>query len=716
MVKPKLTALIVLFILIQMALFGCKGVIGRKEAEFISRRAETSISLLPQAARPVDVFLLLDQSGSMSGYRNVPPTDPNGLRVEASRYFVRNIALKSDPKVPNRVGIVNFGTQAPPDLTVPLMEVVYPKIDPRNVESLLSSLRPLSLGETNFVAALRAAEEGFRSKGTFQQARKPVVVIFTDGEPYDPRRLPKEAYFQEIEQLVSTRLRPNNVELFLIWIDALGQSWERYAPRWQRILSPQNVYRITAMEELRDKFNEIVQVVFDIPKVPPEVVTPAGLDFELPPYLEKVEFHVFPEAERLTLKIFRPDGTAIGRDDPGVSVRGFGTYDEIVIADPAPGKWRYQIVEGRGKVKVYRNPILIKMKLVRPEGVHPLGKPMTIVASFLRVDGREVVPHPQYPLKLFAKVVGPDGAEKDLLLHQGGRGLYFSDPLPIPQPGIYKILLKVQAADVQKGVVLTSTAENQVEVWSMPYVMVESPSAGSTLPFSNALSIEAKLLQEGNPISPEAVFSTPPGASIIAQVIETPSGKKSDPIWLDSVPEQEAPDRKPGRFHGVLPASLQEEGGYLLGVKVVGELRSGEKIPGDSSEVVFVVRPSGWQIFWKYTKYGLVVLGIAVGATVVGVAGWTVTSPPMQGTLAVYPSEEEVGQAPVARQRLDRRRVVLFWLRKSPPTSAGLFIVSRRRRQRDRVVIRLWQGILPRSRMIPQGSSARLGRFFIVYQ
>ena len=96
----------------------------KKEETYTTRKAKDSLSLAAEEAGfAADIFLLLDQSGSMNGYRGHPATDPDGLRVQASKYLIRNIAQKATSELPHRIGIVNFGTTAPADLTVPLTEV-----------------------------------------------------------------------------------------------------------------------------------------------------------------------------------------------------------------------------------------------------------------------------------------------------------------------------------------------------------------------------------------------------------------------------------------------------------------------------------------------------------------------------------------------------------------------------------------------------------------
>lgn len=255
----------------------------KKEKTFTSRKAGESLSLASEERGfAIDAFLLLDQSGSMNGVPGHPATDPQGLRVDAGKYLIRNIASNSDETMPNRIGIVNFGSFAPNDLTIPLTKATKTPND-EGVTSLGSSLKVLSLGDTSFISALKAAHYGFIAKDTFGQKRKPVIIIFTDGEPDDSRKLTQEAYFKEINDFISASLQPQGCDIYIIGIDAAGTNWVKSAPIWKRILPEDHVYQISNMAQLQEQFNQAIRRIFGIPLVPPDVITSKGLEFDIPP-------------------------------------------------------------------------------------------------------------------------------------------------------------------------------------------------------------------------------------------------------------------------------------------------------------------------------------------------------------------------------------------------------------------------------------------------
>jgi hypothetical protein len=102
---------------------------------------------------PADIVMVIDQSGSMS--KGKDPTDPMGLRVKGSLAFLEFVAGRSRPNLPNRFGVVSFGTEAPLKHTVPLTPIT--SVEDPAVKRIGAQLIPLDLGDTSFISALRRA-------------------------------------------------------------------------------------------------------------------------------------------------------------------------------------------------------------------------------------------------------------------------------------------------------------------------------------------------------------------------------------------------------------------------------------------------------------------------------------------------------------------------------------------------------------------------------
>jgi len=121
-------------------------------------------------------------------------------------------------------------------------------------------------------------------------------------------------------------------------------------------------------------------------------------------------------------------------------------YDILTIAEPQPGAWKYRVLEGKGKILVLRNPVPFRLGLLEPQSVHPLGKPMSLKARFIKEDGTEIKEHPNYPLAFTAKVIAPKKEEANVrfLKERKVGDLYDADKsIPAQDAGKYVIKLRV---------------------------------------------------------------------------------------------------------------------------------------------------------------------------------------------------------------------------------------------------------------------------------
>ena len=118
------------------------------------------------AVKRVDVIFASDDSGSMYG----PSGDPRGVRRAAALSVVQVMASGSG----GRVGVVHWGSSAPPELVLPLTAV-------RRTKSVNAGLEiPPTLGGNNFPAALARAREVLEAGGGGAD-RIPLVLAITDG-------------------------------------------------------------------------------------------------------------------------------------------------------------------------------------------------------------------------------------------------------------------------------------------------------------------------------------------------------------------------------------------------------------------------------------------------------------------------------------------------------------------------------------------------------
>jgi uncharacterized protein YegL len=611
--KSRRTLLVIFAVSLVASLLGCqKGPNPRQKGMSVSyQKASQEVQLKAWGAElPTDIVLLLDQSGSMSKGKH--PTDPQGLRAQGSQSFVEFVAQRSDKEHPNRFGVVNFGSHAPRVHALPLTPIRT--ADDPALRSVFDKLTLLELGDTSFIEAMQLGMQLLRESGSFEEERNRALVIFTDGEPDDARKLTIEQYFSELAQFIERDVKPAKVDVFVVGIDALGARWSATVPLWRQLVGEDHVFTAPTMDALKSLFNRIVQRIWHLPQVEPEVVySGRSVEFEVEPYLAAVEFHIFPSRQGLALKITRPDGKAVqpGKDPDTPPVKRLAMGDLLVVYDPEPGRWRYEVVGGTGRVEVLRNPIPIRMKLISPAPVHPQGKPMRLIAEFKRADGKPVPSYRDYPLALAGEITTPSGKRTPVKfpLERGKNGVYVGEPaLEAPmETGEYRILLKVLGGERYRA-----EYPVRVQVEPIPYLLVDEPREGVSIAPSPAVSVRARLLKAGKPVRPQDEFTNHPDYLVIAQVIESPDGKKGEAVWLRCAEEVE----QPNTFFGQVPTASKLEGNYTLALRLAPEEVAKQSV-ADVTVIEFVSRSPLWKnpLLWVY-----IILLAALG--VCGVLWW----------------------------------------------------------------------------------------------
>lgn len=560
------------------------------------RESGAEISLVAQRVEtPLDIVLMIDQSGSMSGTANSPATDPQDFRISASKYLVTAAAQKPG----TRMGIVSFGNEAQVD--APLTELA----EAEKASVLQGAIVPAKLGWTNFAGGFNAAMEVFRSAGTFTEGNKPLLVVFTDGEPEDSRHLGSERYFEEINATIQQQLAPERCDVYILGIDDAGKGWSKSQPQWEAILGEDHVISLARIEQLRPEFNRIIY-----PEMQLDEVTTDGLSFDVPPYLDYIQFHIFPESPELKLAVRRPDGTLVDtQSDADATADRHEDFDVLIIRDPAPGKWQYEIVEGQGRVEVYRNPVPVRIVMLAPEPSVPMGRDFKLRVALVREDGSPVVPLPDYPIQLVARLSKP-GAEgsADFRLERAEAGDVYEagDPLPADAAG------KWEAQMVMTGGHAFSFSQKHIfEVVERPYLAILSPG-DETVPLGEGVTVEAQIMLNGTPLNVEEYFSDPPMNLLIAQVKELPGEASSGAVFLQ--PE----DTDAGLFSGYIPAGLSVEGTGKIAVQLKGQHRADGAVVLETEAAPFRVgMSSGQKRAAALKKAALVVAAILAAALAV---------------------------------------------------------------------------------------------------
>lgn len=446
---------------------------------------------------PLDVVLLLDQSTSMQW------TDPENNRTEASRFFVEYLGSYWAAEQNHRVGLVNFGSRKPLN---PEDESHAPvSLDtagPSGRAELLAKLKPLDLQYTSFIEAFRKARQLF-DEAPGEDERQRVIILLTDGEPDDPRKLPREAYFRELVGYFDDSLP--GCHLHVIGIDEQDRYWSRTLPYWRRIAGYTERISSAGERELKETFWRVVSREFEGAADRWEPIPEGGLSVELPPYLEAVSFTVHKELPDAEVVITDPAGTVLTEKARGTR-RALKTAKTEVwrVEEPEAGTWSCRVEKGGGRVEVGTVRIPAQPRLVRPEPAQPLGKPFVIMASFLRKDGRPVEELRGYRLAMSASVALPgDPVPRHFDLEETSRpGMFQARETIVPSvPGEYRIGLSMKAQRLVAETIIP------VRVTSMPYLVVSRPRPGEVQPWRSPLVVEAEVRVDGRQVDPAALFT-----------------------------------------------------------------------------------------------------------------------------------------------------------------------------------------------------------------
>lgn len=522
-----------------------------------------ALAQVQEVEKTLDIILIIDQSSSMSGYSTVPATDPERWRVKAAQYLIQNLSLKVGIHHDPRIGIVQFGTEAPPELSLPLT-----LLDDENLKRTMDHVEAKDLVWTNFTSAFLEANRLLIEGRTYDQENQTAIIVLTDGRPSDPRSLSEEEYFHEIKQAMGELFLYGRMDLFIIGIDAADMSWKEFSDQWIDLLPTKRseVFHLKSISDLPRLYNDIIRSLYILPFLEPIMITEDQLvDFDLPAYIDIVEFHFFPDSPELTLKITRPDGTVLSREDEGVEIYEHTSFRIILQRDPQPGVWKYQIEEGYGRVEVYLNLIPFKLTLIQPRPQEPAGKSQEVLIGFTREDGTPIEVLPDYPIELSITVVSPFGESQSWPLEEKEPGIYtIPETFRGEEIGLYEIELMVQATDE-----FTYTSMYEVDVISTPYLRAITPTEGEQLRAWTTPEIYVAVTFEEEDMDLETTFLEPADRLIIGW-LESPEGLRSDTIYF-------TPTETKGQLKGIVPETLPP-GEALLHLQFIGTYHTGEEL------------------------------------------------------------------------------------------------------------------------------------------
>ncbi len=558
------------------------------------KKGEKVIVPFQVVPKPLDVFLLLDQSSSMR------QTDPNNNRIDASKFLVEYLATYWAKEQDHRIGLVNFGDLTPPnpdDEMVPLVSLDTTKKKER--EELVNKIKPLDLRYTKFIEAFRKARRGFEEVEK-DRPRQKAIVLLTDGEPDDLRRLSREAYFSEIIKFFSDSLQ--NCYLCVLGIDKEDKYWSKNDPYWRRIAKYTQRLISTEEKDLKEAFWKVISVLMEGVAEKWDSIPPEGLKIQLDPYLEVVTFTIHRELPHAEVSILNPKGLKIKEEPPMIS-KTLESPRTVIwkVEEPEVGIWICQIEKGAGKVEIGTMKVPVQPRLIYPKEVHPQGKPFTILASFLRRDGKPIKEHHAYKLKMWADLQYPGSPifEHLDLIETPEIGIFLAkETIKTTLEGEYQIILNMKAHKI-----ISETAI-PVKVVRIPYIEVLKPKYEEVQPWHKDLIIEVEIRLGGENLNPTDYFIDNPNAIIFYQIEDLEKGKVIKSGHLRYLGGE-----KEARF-SVNGGKIKKSGKYRL----ILNLRSRKK---DGTIYEYTTNPNGVAVYRKmdlidFLIYRFYILGAVI--------------------------------------------------------------------------------------------------------
>lgn len=453
-----------------------------------------------EARQYADLVLLLDQSASMSTGKLA--TDPTNLRVAGSLAGIDFLASHATDSRKIRFGLVHFGSTVASD-SLPLTDVTA--LQRAEAGKARQIIRPLQLGETNIIAALRQGTTLLDQPPAPDTKR--VMVLFTDGDPVDARKLNTPQYFAELRDFAHEDLASKDIELYVIGIDARGERVKATLPYWQQITPKDHLFHVTSMQGMKTAFNTIAQRLWRLPAGSEATIAASApvQKFIVPPYIERMECFVFSQSAPYRMTLTRPDGTIVvpGKYTNVPAVQHQLACDQLTVNDPPPGEWSCRMECGK-PVRVVRNLVPLHLKLVSPTGEQPAGKPVTLTATFTKADGTPVPIDPEHPVEAMAEIKAP-GDEKAQTVSFPPKemkdGMLCSEPVKLPNDKTGEMSVDLKTKVDGK---LASEQPVSMPITQAPYLQPNS-DAVQQLAKENGISVSTPLMQNGLPMpTPQA--------------------------------------------------------------------------------------------------------------------------------------------------------------------------------------------------------------------
>lgn len=339
----------------------------------------------------IAVVLILDNSGSMQ------TSDPDGLRFTGVRLFASLL------DVGDSLGLILFSTQA--ETMTNSLVTLTSQADKKNVLTELQFQE--ADGYTDVKAALEQAQRLLADADLRNE--KVVIVLLTDGKPEIPNQ------YSNYESETLEQARSLKVPVMAIALTSAAQT-----PFLDQLAAATDG-RVFPADNASDLLNTYLQALGQIK----DRTVIGGEKFQglssleiepaLAPYVHSVSF-VVGKPQNTSVHLLGPDGREITANTPNVIFKDFSDarFFILTLENPVSGMYSFS-AQGGGTVQAWA--ILrsrLRVAVVKPANMHPLGKELPIVVNLLEEasSGRfvKIIGEANFT----ARITRPDGGEVSL--------------------------------------------------------------------------------------------------------------------------------------------------------------------------------------------------------------------------------------------------------------------------------------------------------------
>lgn len=362
----------------------------------------------PPIGQGLDLLLIVDRSRSMPDRRAAALVLHMALNVMARNG--RSLRLH------HRIGVIGFGSVASTCMPLTAVELA----DLPQLHRRIDALPTGSLGDTDVLAALAAAERILRALPS-DSARRRAIVVLTDGVPF-VHGADMEAYRRALQRFATARLGGGDPTVDVLLL--ASSAGPVYAALW-RTLSFDRV-RIAGGDRaslLAEAHRTITRLVGTSSSESLPSKSDERVDLlVVPPYLDLLVLDIFHSSPSATVEIF-PSGATRPLKGDGDGVENVGVGDvlsTLVVHRPVAGAWTIRKSAADARVRILSQQFFPRGALVRPSIADAVRQHDLVRVAYGVVDSndRRLEELPNYKLALELALTKPDGTTESVRMER----------------------------------------------------------------------------------------------------------------------------------------------------------------------------------------------------------------------------------------------------------------------------------------------------------